>query len=248
MQIFPQMHSIFEVLWSVKFVTLKSVQLGISCSPPLGIPWGCLSVVILVACVGYLLTEITNRVAIPLCPDCRLPGRQTVSPVSHQHFSLVVNRTFPVVTGQTRIIILEKYISGMRRDVSSVMFIASSLGVSGLATSYPFVRVTLSELISFRYNPAALCYTDIWLIFLVASRSGVFFINILICKLCRAVTNGDCCYHRERGDFPINNSDWLYFVFYDLPVQGNTRFCSHPLPRSKHLTVCHIKFNIFFFI
>ena len=56
--------------------------------------------------LGYLLTEIAFRSAIPSCPDCRLPGCQTVSPVRHQIFSLVVTRSFSVVTGYSRLIFI----------------------------------------------------------------------------------------------------------------------------------------------
>ena len=56
--------------------------------------------------LGYLLTEIAFRGAIPSCPDCHLPGCQTVSPVRHQIFSLVVTRSFSVVTGYSRLIFI----------------------------------------------------------------------------------------------------------------------------------------------
>ncbi len=103
---FLQMHLAFVVVFPFAWVnTVGSVRLGLSFSPPLGLPWGCFSVGRSVACLGLSLAEDAGWAATPSCPGCRLSVLSTVSPVVTK-LSWSSPSLFLGVTGQA---------SGMKR-------------------------------------------------------------------------------------------------------------------------------------
>ena len=89
---------LLKVGWAFLFASVKSILLGISLPPFLGIPWGYCAFRFIVASSWLLLTEHAIWVANPSCPTTRLSRLPVASPTVTESIPWLPTGLFPVVT------------------------------------------------------------------------------------------------------------------------------------------------------